>query len=441
MENRYNRMMTIFSSLDSFSQLYRRVISRCFPAPLVATSTAMGVLYTTQSDYFDDFEEPENEEDLTPIELEGLSPYEYFETEPTLYAEKTAGIEAEKSQQLRELLNSVLNESAPLAERQSALKQSFTLLKQKDFTQQPFWLVPTIIELLKQSTCVPLLLEALQGLGNIKVRGTIPTLIAMAVGTGVRLFDEVADGASGYSALLKQEPIVKLRCHAIRLLGVMGAEEATVPLMTLLHDKTTNYRVRLEVAEALGRLQNTRAVNPLIALLKDEKESSVYVKESAVKALGMLGDIRALEPLLDLFEAQQGFRKKTTFLFEQVVTAIGRLGQQNQSVSREKALGSLLKALQDEAPSIRLAAVEALSEVGEVTDLPSLTPLLFDENMDVAHATLVTIYKLGDVEALQRILREEENLPHYLSVEIQDFLLLEEEAPDDDDDDDDAEIG
>ena len=67
--------------------------------------------------------------------------------------------------------------------------------------------------------------------------------------------------------------------------------------------------------------------------------------------------------------------------------------------------------------------------------------MLFDENMDVAHATLVTIYKLGDVEALQRILREEENLPHYLSVEIQDFLLLEEEAPDDDDDDDDAEIG
>lgn len=431
--------MTIFSSFDSFSQLYRRVMLRYLPAVCGGRSaviTNTGVLYSLEADFFDD-EGDETEDqpasESTASSVEGFSPYEYFDTEPTVYAEKTAGLELNQSNQLKNLLNSVLNETVPISERQNALKQAFSLLKQKDFTQQPFWLVPTIIELLKQSTCVPLLLEALQGLGNIKVRGTIPTLIAMAVGTGVRLFDAVEGGATGYADLLKQESIVKLRCQAIRLLGIMGAEEATVPLMTLLHDKSTNYRVRLEVAEALGRLQNSRAVNPLIQLLKDEKESSVYVKESAVKALGMLGDIRALEPLLDLFEAQQGFRKKTTFLFEQVVTAIGRLGQQNHPASREKALGSLLKALQDEAPSIRLAAVEALSEIGEVSDLPCLIPLLFDENMDIAHTTLVSIYKLGDVEALQRVLREEDNLPHYLCVEIQEFLLLEDEADDDED--------
>ena len=428
--------MTIFSSFDSFSQLYRRVMLRYLPAVCGgrrAVITNIGVLYSIESDFFYDETEDQPASESTASSVEGFSPYEYFDTEPTIYAEKTSGLASNQSNQLKNLLNSVLNETVPISERQNALKQAFSLLKQKDFTQQPFWLVPTIIELLKQSTCVPLLLEALQGLGNIKVRGTIPTLVAMAVGTGVRLFDAAEGGAKGYAELLKQESIVKLRCQAIRLLGIMGAEEATVPLMTLLHDKSTNYRVRLEVAEALGRLQNSRAVNPLIQLLKDEKESSVYVKESAVKALGMLGDIRALEPLLDLFEAQQGFRKKTTFLFEQVVTAIGKLGQQNHPASRKKALDSLLKALQDDAPSIRLAAVEALSEVGEVSDLPCLTPLLFDENMDVAHATLVSIYKLGDIEALQRILREEENLPHYLCVEIQEFLLLEDEADDDED--------
>ncbi|MCS6266152.1 MAG: HEAT repeat domain-containing protein [Vampirovibrio sp.] len=429
-------MMTIFSSFDSFSQLYRRVMLRYLPAVCGgrrAVITNIGVLYSLESDFFDDETEDQPASESMASSVEGFSPYEYFDTEPTIYAEKTSGLAFNQSNQLKNLLNSVLNETVPISKRQNALKQAFSLLKQKDFTQQPFWLVPTIIELLKQSTCVPLLLEALQGLGNIKVQGTIPTLVAMAVGTGVRLFDAAEGGAEGYAELLKQESIVKLRCQAIRLLGIMGAEEATVPLMTLLHDKSTNYRVRLEVAEALGRLQNSRAVNPLIQLLKDEKESSVYVKESAVKALGMLGDIRALEPLLDLFEAQQGFRKKTTFLFEQVVTAIGKLGQQNHPASRKKALDSLLKALQDDAPSIRLAAVEALSEVGEVSDLPCLTPLLFDENMDVAHATLVSIYKLGDIEALQRILREEENLPHYLCVEIQEFLLLEDEADDDED--------
>jgi hypothetical protein len=426
--------MTIFSSLDSFSQLYQRVF-RFFLPTLVTNRvevTPQGVLYAFHADFFDEDLPEKLPIEPPPAAIERFSPYQYFNEEPTLYAQQTAGLAAQQSAQLKNLLHSVLNESVPLAQRQSALKSAFTLLNQKDFTQQPFWLVPTIIELLKQSTCIPLLLEALQGLASIKVRGTIPTLISIAVATGVQLFDTVAGGAAGYANLLKQEPIVKLRCQAIRLLGIMGAEEAIVPLMTLLHDKSTNYRVRLEVAEALGRLQNSRAVNPLIQLLKDEKESSVYVKESAVKALGMLGDIRALEPLLDLFEAQQGFRKKTTFLFEQVVTAIGRLGKQDHASSREKALLSLLKALQDDAPTIRLAAIEALCEVGEVAHLPYLTPLLFDENMDVAHATLVSIYKLGDVAALQRVLREEENLPHYLGVEIQEFLRLEADDNDED---------
>jgi HEAT repeat protein len=460
-------MMTLFSSpIDSFSQLYRRVISACFPPilqplPLVSFSAnihpnplAGSSAFVTMVSHNDSSNTPE--EDPTASSSSSSSseeqstamPFNYFDTAALYNSPTWQAASQPKLTELQQLLTTVLQENAPLLERQIALKQAFSMLHKKDVSQQSFWLVPTIIELLKQSTCVPLLTEALKGLGLIKVRSTIPTLIAFAVGSGVQLFDSVMiplqeddtaqtaqQRAKAYASLLKEEPIVKLRCQAIRLLGIMEAEEATVPLMTLLHDKSTNYRVRLEVAEALGRLQNTKAVNPLIALLKDEKESSLYVKESAVKALGMLGDIRALEPLLDLFEAQQGFRKKTTFLFEQIVTAIGRLGQQNhpQNAARKKVLASLLKALQDTAPSIRLAAVEALSEVGEQSDLPHLTPLLFDENMDVAHATLVAIYKLGDIDALHTILNQEENLPHYLRSEIQEFLLLEADGNEDDD--------
>ena len=144
---------------------------RYLPAVCVerrAVITNTGVLYSLEADFFDDETEDQPASESTASSVEGFSPYEYFDTEPTVYAEKTAGLELNQSNQLKNLLNSVLNETVPIAERQNALKQAFSLLKQKDFTQQPFWLVPTIIELLKQSTCVPLLLEAMQGLGNIK---------------------------------------------------------------------------------------------------------------------------------------------------------------------------------------------------------------------------------------------------------------------------------
>ncbi|MFN7310649.1 MAG: HEAT repeat domain-containing protein, partial [Vampirovibrionales bacterium] len=59
----------------------------------------------------------------------------------------------------------------------------------------------------------------------------------------------------------------------------------------MLNDHQANYRVRLEAAESLGRLKNPNAVNPLLRVLKDDQESSMYLQESAVKALGLLGDI------------------------------------------------------------------------------------------------------------------------------------------------------
>jgi HEAT repeat protein len=48
-------------------------------------------------------------------------------------------------------------------------------------------------------------------------------------------------------------------------------------------------------ARTLGEIKDRRAVEPLMALLKDEEED---VRDTAAYALGLLGDERGIEPLI-----------------------------------------------------------------------------------------------------------------------------------------------
>jgi len=59
----------------------------------------------------------------------------------------------------------------------------------------------------------------------------------------------------------------------------------------------TAVEVRLEAAGALGKLQASQAVSPLIVRLQDP---SVLVRERTVQALAELRDKRAIAPLMAL---------------------------------------------------------------------------------------------------------------------------------------------
>jgi hypothetical protein len=63
----------------------------------------------------------------------------------------------------------------------------------------------------------------------------------------------------------------------------------------------SNYKVRVQAALVLGKLGDTRAVQPLIKALGDQNKS---VRGIAAAALGQLGDPSALEPLRDLLKQE-----------------------------------------------------------------------------------------------------------------------------------------
>ncbi|MDC0852696.1 HEAT repeat domain-containing protein, partial [Euryarchaeota archaeon] len=88
--------------------------------------------------------------------------------------------------------------------------------------------------------------------------------------------------------------------NAAENLGKIGGKEAVAPLLKMLNDSKAS--VRYMSAEALGETGDKRAVEPLIKLLKVSTKGSTDVREAAAKALGKIGDARMKAPLLKMLE-------------------------------------------------------------------------------------------------------------------------------------------
>ncbi len=268
-----------------------------------------------------------------------------------------------------------------------------------------------LLECVRQERNTRLIMQAMSVLSRIKAEDAVPVLIDVLLATHIALYDHPES-----FNFEKSDESARLRCGAAQALGKIGDNRAIIPLMSILNNREENYRLRLAVAESLGRLGDEYAVNPLIDILSDEREKSVYLKESAVKALGMLGDIRAISPLIDVLESKRGIRDKFNFLKEQIIEAIGRIGQPSR-----KASDTLLKALHDEAPSIRLAAVAALGQIGDDDCVEALKNCVMDENDDVAKAAVYAVYTLKGEAAVRELLNRE-NLPRFLREEIEGYI-------------------
>ena len=182
-------------------------------------------------------------------------------------------------------------------------------------------------------------------------------------------------------------------------------------LLYCLNNKQENYKIRLACADALGRVGDKFAVVPLINVVKDEDEKSVYVKESATFALGLLGDESAIDPLVSIMEAKQGLWDKFSFLKERIVEALGKL-----NINNRKVLKVLKEALMDSSPMVRINAIEALmnSEYEEAYDLIRLS--LKDEDNEVQRNALIAMYNMKGRDILDEVI----SLPGY-----SDFLKEE----------------
>jgi HEAT repeat protein len=105
------------------------------------------------------------------------------------------------------------------------------------------------------------------------------------------------------------------------LIPQFGAEvtgQAKDELERLLKDlKDPSWQMRWYGASALGDMKETRAVEPLIATLKNDDNG--YVRAMAAWALGQIKDRRAIEPLIDgITDESSDVRKRSPQALKQI---------------------------------------------------------------------------------------------------------------------------
>lgn len=273
--------------------------------------------------------------------------------------------------------------------------------------------IHALVSCVKNDTEITLLTHTIGMLGRKKLYSAVEVLLGLLACTNATKIEKQHGGKT----FRQTDAGLRIRVAVIQALGRMEDQRAVDPLIALLSDMSENYRVRLAAAEALGRLGDQQALSPLVNIVQNDFESSQYLKESAVKALGMLGDIRALDPLLDMFESKKGWLNKFSFVKEQVIEAIGKIGHTNNRVQE-----NLIRSLSDRAGYIRLASVESLGEVGDVASVPHLMSCLQDKDDDVAIAAVHSLFQIGGLDLIKSILATQSNLRELVREELEAYV-------------------
>ncbi|MBO6271174.1 HEAT repeat domain-containing protein [bacterium] len=207
------------------------------------------------------------------------------------------------------------------------------------------------------------------------------------------------------------DDLINVRVMCAKAIANIKDTSVVGSLLYCLNNKNENYKVRLACADALGKIGDKYAAAPLIDLVQDEDEKSVYLKESAVSALGILGDDRAVDPLVSILEAKQGFLDKFSFLKERIIEALSKLSTDNGRVMK-----AFKNSLMDRSPMIRINAIEAIMNSGEENAAEIIRPSLHDDDDEVKKNALIALYNLEGRDILDEVI----SMPSY-----NDFLKNE----------------
>lgn len=201
-----------------------------------------------------------------------------------------------------------------------------------------------------------------------------------------------------------KEKFVNVRAMCAKAIANQKNTDVVSSLLYCLNNKDEHYKVRLACADALGRIGDRFAVAPLIDVVKDEDEKSVYLRESAASALGLLGDARALDPLVSILETKQGILDKFTFLKERAIEALIKMGFSDN----ERVYKALKNSLSDESSQVRINAIEALMESDNPKAYETIKKCL-DEDSDeeVKKNALIALYNMSDRTILDEVIKSD----------------------------------
>jgi HEAT repeat protein/beta-lactamase regulating signal transducer with metallopeptidase domain len=143
-----------------------------------------------------------------------------------------------------------------------------------------------------------------------------------------------------------------------------------------------NVDVRMTSAQALGSLEDPRAVEALLAALRSDTDAGV--RKMAAWALGEIEDPRAVAGLSEAVRSD-----RATEVREMAAWALGEI----ESPEGVPALGA---ALRDSSVEVRRMAVWGLGEIESAEAVEWLTPALRDDDVDIRRKAA---WALGEIES------------------------------------------
>lgn len=235
---------------------------------------------------------------------------------------------------------------------------------------------------------------------------------------------------SGLTKALDYKRDLFVRSDAARALGQIGDSRAVEPLVAVLKDKDEYSSLRLDAARALGQIGDTRAVEPLIVALKDQELGKR--RSLVARALGQIGDTRAVEPLIAVLEEDHGgsYSGGDGTLLGEGAIALARIGDpraveplitflkdHNTSAYRRgvvaRALGKfgdpctvepLIAALREDDEKLGIGASDALVQIGTPA-VELLTDVLKDKDaIFVQEFAIRALGRIGDARAVEPLI-------------------------------------
>jgi HEAT repeat protein/beta-lactamase regulating signal transducer with metallopeptidase domain len=178
-------------------------------------------------------------------------------------------------------------------------------------------------------------------------------------------------------------------------LAAMGRERADRPAADPIAQNATSGRVtaligalddddidvRRTVAESLGALQDTAAVNALKRAVRTDSDPEV--REAAAYALGEIGDPRAVPALGEALQADDEHAVRLM-----AAHALGEIGD-------PRAVDPLAAAIDDPDYEIRLAVIHALGEIESPNAIDALSSALRDSDAEIRE---YAVWALGAIE-------------------------------------------
>jgi hypothetical protein len=177
---------------------------------------------------------------------------------------------------------------------------------------------------------------------------------------------------------------------AIRMLGKAGNRDAVEPLIALLSDQRA--KIRREVISALTIIKDERSLQPLINELRDDDTG---VRQLAAFALGEFGSKQAVEALIVRLNSND-------YDFQTICAS--SLGK----IKDNRAVTALIAALESPYWRLKIHASMALGEIGDRSSVEPLIACLKDTNNDakVRAMAFLSLKKLLNAAEISAMLQE-----------------------------------